>query len=219
MLISAEYQNSYKAVFQQQMEKFPEQAYESSVPSYTHGNKLMSWLFWRRIDAALRLAGDIGGQKVLDIGCGTGVLFRYLHEHHCTIVGCDPVSRTLAEYTCEKMQIHAHLYDHLADISGAFETIFALDVFEHVEDLKGLIQKTALFSRNGTKVIVSGPTENFLYGIGRRFAGFSGEYHLRNIYEIEEMMQEHFSKLDIIRLFFPFVFFRISSWALPVRAH
>ena len=219
MFITTEYQNIYNAVFQQMMKEFPEQAYESSVPSYIHNNKLMSWLFWKRIDVALRLAGDLEGHKVLDIGCGTGVLFRHLHDHRCTIVGCDPVSRKLAEYTCEKMKIQAQLYDQLADISGVFGTIFALDVLEHVQDLKWFVQKIALFSKNGTKVIVSGPTENFLYGIGRRLAGFSGEYHRRNIYEIEKAMQEHFSKVEIVRLFFPFVLFRISSWVPSDRVH
>ena len=40
------------------------------------------------------------------------------------------------------------------------------------------------------KVIVSGPTENKLYQLGRRIAGreFTGAYHVRNVDSIGELL-------------------------------
>jgi hypothetical protein len=67
-----------------------------------------------------------------------------------------------------------------------------------------------------TRIIISGPTENFFYKCGRFLAGFSGHYHHRSIYHVEEAMKVAGFSLDHIRrLYPPIPLFRISSWSLP----
>lgn len=213
MLISKEYRERYVTIFQQMVELFPEKAFESSVLSYLHYNKAMAWIFWKRIETALEFAEDIHGKNVLDIGCGTGVLFKYLHGNGCTITACDPISRKLAEFSCSKLDISAALYDNLEEIpTREFDYIYVLDVLEHVEDLDTAIEKIITCSHSDTRVIISGPTENFMYKIGRKLAGFSGEYHVRNIYDIEKKLAQNFKMSRLKRLFFPTSFFRISVW-------
>jgi SAM-dependent methyltransferase len=76
---------------------------------------------------------------------------------------------------------------------GEFDLILALDVLEHVADLEGTIQTLLNSLSPGGKMIVSGPTENWIYRLGRRFAGreFSGDYHRRGI----GVVREHLSRL------------------------
>ena len=62
-------------------------------------------------------------------------------------------------------------------------------------------------------LIISGPTESFLYKIGRKLAGFSGDYHVTNIYDVERKFSEGgFTKTGLKKLYFPFTLFRISTW-------
>ncbi len=61
--------------------------------------------------------------------------------------------------------------------------------------------------------MVSGPTENVLYKAGRLLAGFSGEYHVTNIYDIEGKFREMGLEREALKVLYPPVpLFRISRW-------
>lgn len=214
-LLDASYIQLYNEAFREILETAPQGIYdESALPSYTHRNKLMSWLFWKRIDTALLMAGEMRNKYVLDFGCGGGVIFKYLSRQNCRIVGCDNQSKSLAEEISRRFGAHAEVYEDLYQIERRpFDTIFALDVLEHIEDLYPIIEKFKELSDEKTKLIVSGPTENIIYRAGRLLAGFSGHYHVKNIYDIEKALEEdNFKCIGIRTLYPPCPLFRISSW-------
>ena len=70
----------------------------------------------------------------------------------------------------------------------SFDAIIALDVLEHVDDLTDILQQFRRLLKPGGIVVISGPTENGLYKLGRRIAGkrFTGDYHVSNIGRIEQ---------------------------------
>ena len=96
---------------------------ENALPSYTHSNRLMAWLFWKRIDIALSFMGDISGKTVLDFGCGGAVTFKCLTQKRCRIVGCDE-NILLAQQVCRTLNINAELYGDLSAIDGRKFDIF-----------------------------------------------------------------------------------------------
>jgi len=108
------------------------------------------------------------------------------------------------------------LYSDINDIKNIkFDVIFTLDVLEHIENFKPILDKFQKLSHRKTKIIISGPTENIIYKLGRRLAGFRGGYHLKNIYDIERSLQNNgFIMTQLIKLYFPVVLFRISLWNL-----
>ena len=60
-------------------EEFPDHALdEHAVPSYSHANPLGAWLFWQRLRHAIQYLEGQNLKRVLDFGCGAGVLFPYL---------------------------------------------------------------------------------------------------------------------------------------------
>jgi len=211
------YRRQYQALFQEMLRGAPGGHYdEMALPSYTHPNPAMSWLFWRRLDTALALAGDVTGRSVLDFGCGGCTMFRYLHGKGCRISGVDPFAFDLATEVCHRLEIPARIYKSLDEIEPqAFDVIFALDVLEHVEDLFSCIDSLLRYAGSGTAIIVSGPTENAFYKFGRWLAGFSGHYHLTNIYDIEAQLRQAGLRNEATRtLYHPVPLFRISRWSI-----
>lgn len=95
---------------------------------------------------------------------------------------------------------------------GVYDRIFAIDSLEHntnfVELLEVLVAK---LSPQGV-LILSGPTENKLYRIGRKIAGFDGHYHETNIYAIEAAAQKLLHRREV-RSVMPIArLFRVSAW-------
>ncbi len=212
-----EYKRQYNKIFRDLLDNHDRGALdECALPSYNHRNKLMSWLFWRRIRIAFRMVGDLTNKKVLDFGCGAGVCFKYFADRQCHITGCDLVYGEIAKKVSRILDIETVIYSSIDDITdNEYDVVFALDVLEHVDDLNHFIEQIYRLGKRGSKLIVSGPSESSLYRFGRFLAGFSGEYHKRNIYDIEQALSAGGLKLSkIANLYSPFPLFRISSWVI-----
>ena len=211
---------NYRRLFKKVLDTAPSGFYdECTLPSYAHKNRLISWLFWKRVHTALTIAGDIRNKRVLDVGCGGGVTFNYLNERNCSITGCEDQFQQLAIDMSDELNIKAEVYREIFEIKDrTFDVIFALDMLEHVENLDLFIDKFMELSHEGTKFIISGPTENVLYKMGRVLIGYAeqGRFHERTIYDIERRFRErHLINLKIRSLFFPVSLFRISAWKKP----
>lgn len=176
----------------------------------------MAWLFSKRIDTAMSMAGDIENMSVLDFGCGGGVTFKFLDEKNCRITGCESEFFELTNRVCQKLNIKADIYRDLMEIKDTkYDRIFALDVFEHIEDIIKYIDKLKELSHDKTVIIISGPTESFFYKVGRKLAGFCGDYHVSNIYDVERHFRlRDLKRTNLKRLFFPLTLFRVSAWQL-----
>jgi SAM-dependent methyltransferase len=55
--------------------------------------------------------------------------------------------------------------------AAQFDLIVALDVLEHVKDLESVLASLLRLLASGGRLVVSGPTENIFYRIGRRLSG------------------------------------------------
>lgn len=214
-LIDTAYIKTYNDAFSGILKSAPFGTFdENALPAYTHPNPLMSWLFWKRIDAALSMAGDVKGRRVLDFGCGGGVTFKYLYGKGAIITGCDNQSAEIARSMCAITGAKADVFAGLGDIKErGFDLIFYLDVLEHLNNSDEIIKELIDAAAPDAKFIVSGPTENMFYKIGRMMAGFKGHYHVKNIYDIESSLQAAgLKRISIRRLYPPCTLFRISMW-------
>jgi hypothetical protein len=65
-------------------------------------------------------------------------------------------------------------------------------------------------------MVVSGPTENVLYRIGRRLAGpeYSGDYHARGIAEIRRELERIGTVTPVADLYPPVTLFEVFSFRL-----
>jgi 2-polyprenyl-3-methyl-5-hydroxy-6-metoxy-1,4-benzoquinol methylase len=208
--------NSYKARYRSAIRKLlsetePGRLDEAGFPAYSHPNALINWLFWQRLRIAMaHIEKNAPYEKILDFGCGSGVMLPFLAQHsqHVTAVDIDliPLERVrkhiLLAANVEVLDANCIPISTLAPAS--FDIINALDVLEHVDDLSRTLSELIRLLKPGGQLIVSGPTESTPYQVGRKLAGpeYSGAYHERGIAEIKgELMQ--FAKIETIASLYP----------------
>lgn len=171
---------------------------EMAIPSYLHPNPALRWMAWRRLEVVVgalqRLApSKLPGSVALDFGCGSGVLFRDTLARFDRVVGVDLVltaaKALVAELGLEQVSLHTPAEAEQVVGSGSVDVLIAAEVLEHVDDLPPTLQQFKNWLKPGGRLLVSLPTENALYRLGRRLAGFSGHYHHSNAASIDEKIQ------------------------------
>jgi len=193
---------------------------EQGLPAYAQGNGPSRWLFWQRIRFCHRYLNRLGSSTeeksdaCLDFGCGSGLMLPRLAELFHTVYAVDLVIDP-ARYFVDAWSRQSpggvdlsglQLSDNLdkAGIAGnSLDLVLALDVLEHVTDLPATLSALKNLMKPKGVLLVSGPTESLLYRMGRKLVGFSGHYHVRNIYDIQKEMRKFFRVRILKRLYFP----------------
>ena len=167
---------------------------EAAFPAYAHKNPLIDYIFWKRLGVVEEyINSNKMPYKILDFGCGTGVLSYELANKGHNLVSVDlnlkPVKilRERIKYPVNIKFFEGNLFSLKLE-QNSFDKIIALDVLEHMDEgtLKEYLKKFETLLKEDGEIIVSGPTENVLYKVGRKLAGsdFTGDYHHSNIKKI-----------------------------------
>jgi len=166
---------------------------EAAFPAYAHMNPFIDKVFWGRLSAAERYLSKRKPLKVLDFGCGSGVMSYIVGGFAEQVVATDiqpePLRRMQESISFPRSVVFVGPTELSSPMYRRnFDAIIALDVLEHVQQLSEVLDQFQEMLRPGGVAIISGPTENALYKVGRRFAGrrFTGDYHVSNIGLIEK---------------------------------
>lgn len=96
-----------------------------------------------RVEYFRRVFGGFGGKRVLDVGCGGGILAEALAAEGARVTGIDPSEQSLA-VAREHARRSGLAIDYrrgaaedlkAADFPEPFDLVFVVDVLEHVSDL------------------------------------------------------------------------------------
>lgn len=94
--------------------------------------------FWRRFG---RHRPDVGGRKILDIGCGRGALCRELANQGADVIGID-LDKSRIAWAERNTPSVRFLAAPLSEIDeGPFDLIVCKDTMEHVVDVPGLLRE------------------------------------------------------------------------------
>jgi len=196
-------------LFTHEKHQFDEQA----LPSYTNPNPLMRYLFWERIKIVINSISYLRNlDTCLDFGCGLGTMVPFLLQKTKSLYVLDldiSLLKELGKKEGWKNVVYVTDLNQMKEQKGKLDLILALDVLEHVDNLPEVLdQFSQLLSENG-KIIITGPTENLIYKIGRKLANYSGDYHERNIYDIKIEVEKRFEITSKRTLFRILPFFEI----------
>lgn len=120
-----------------------------------------------RYDWILKLAGDVRGKKVLDLGCGDGSLTYILAKSGAEVIGIDNEELGLkyANENLESMNHHKNLkytfvtasaYSLPFD-SNSFDLVVSCDVIEHLNEPEKMCIETSRVLKDGGKFILTTP--------------------------------------------------------------
>ncbi len=229
------YKSDFRAVIRKALaESEPGRLDEAGFPAYSHPNPLINYLFWQRLRKVMDyLERDAPYEHVLDFGCGSGVMLPFLCGISARVTALDvdllPFERVSRRRPFPpNLQVHDVREVSLKDLLPAsFDRIIATDVLEHVDDLPGTLNdmQTLLkpFDKSqgkpGGQIVISGPTENILYQIGRKLAGpeYSGDYHERSILEVRDLLGRQMQVIPIATLYWPAPLFEIFAVSLTTQ--
>ena len=161
---------------------------EMAVPSYLKGNWFSRQVFWGRLRHVVKQAELRPGGTVFDFGCGTGVLLPLLAAEGRKVFATDlhlEIARNLmTEHQLGRVELIAAEQWRTAVPEGRIDTIVAADVLEHIEDRREVLSAMGRKLSARGRLVICGPTENWLYRLGRRIVGFSGHYHVTAIDQV-----------------------------------
>lgn len=171
---------------------------EMAIPSYLHKNPAMRWMAWRRVEMVADWMAEEGARThgkghMLDFGCGTGVLFDTANRHFGKVYGADLVLTPAKLHLSERHDLKITLLhpDALAAgiPDGSLDLVVAAEVLEHVDPVEPTLDMFRKQLKPGGRLLVSLPTEGTLYKVGRRLAGFKGDYHHHNAKSLHAAIQ------------------------------
>jgi len=145
------------------------------VPEYHSKNIFVRSLFLKRLEIAIRLAEpklkSDSDLKVIDLGCGEGVLLKLIEENFKNVktFGIDIEPNVLALKKFLKAEIKVADLRDSGFPNGFFDVVFCLDVLEHFQKLEEPIVEIKRILKKDGFLVTSLPTENLFYKLGRFF--------------------------------------------------
>ena len=106
-------------------------------------------------------AGCLSGIRMLDIGCGGGILSEPLARLGAAVVGADPAqanieaARRHAGQSGVAVDYRATTAEALADAGERFDVVLAMEVVEHVADVKLFVARCAEMVKPGGMMIAA----------------------------------------------------------------
>lgn len=185
---------------------------ESCVPSYVHRNWAAAYVSWVRLfrAAALARVSVPNPRRVLDFGSSVGELGHLVSKQGEGYEFIEEDDHSV-DYLQSRLPKARRVTLEAAE-DEAYDQIFAIDSLEHNTNFAELLEILVRKLAPGGVLILSGPTENGLYRLGRRIAGFDGHYHETTIYHIEAVAERLLRRVAVRSVLPLAPLFRITSW-------
>jgi 2-polyprenyl-6-hydroxyphenyl methylase / 3-demethylubiquinone-9 3-methyltransferase len=108
-----------------------------------------------------RLNRPLDGLEILDIGCGGGILSEALAHLGAEVTGIDPAPANIAvaQRHAEESGLRIHYLkttaEALAEQNARYDVVLAMEVVEHVRDVKAFVATAASMVRPGGRMVAA----------------------------------------------------------------
>ena len=128
----------------------------------------------------LELVGDVGGQRVLDVGCGDGELALELAARGATVTGIDASAAMIAAAEARAGQHNADvafrvaMAENLPFPAEQFEVVTAITILCFVVDASPVFREIARVLRPGGRLVIGELGKWSTWAAGRRVRAWLG---------------------------------------------
>jgi 2-polyprenyl-6-hydroxyphenyl methylase/3-demethylubiquinone-9 3-methyltransferase len=128
-----------------------------------------------RLEHIARLAGGLEGKRVVDVGCGGGILAEAMAAKGASVTGIDLADKPLKVAMLHGLEVGSRVdyrlvaaEDLAAEQPGAFDVVTCMEMLEHVPDPSSIVRACATLAKPGGMVFFSTINRNpksFLFAI------------------------------------------------------
>jgi 2-polyprenyl-6-hydroxyphenyl methylase/3-demethylubiquinone-9 3-methyltransferase len=120
----------------------------------------------RKFERNVKSLNCLGGLRILDIGCGAGLLCEPLTRLGAQVIGVDPSATNIAAAKLHAEKGHLSIdYRNTTveeiDVRERFDVVLAMEVVEHVTDVGAFISRCASMLKPGGLMVVSTLNRNW----------------------------------------------------------
>jgi len=120
----------------------------------------------RKFDRNVRSLNCLAGLRILDIGCGAGLLCEPLSRLGAQVIGVDPSPSNIAAAKLHADRGHLSIDYRCTtieqmDVRERFDIVLAMEVVEHVVDVGVFIKRCAAMLKPGGMMVVSTLNRNW----------------------------------------------------------
>lgn len=116
-----------------------------------------------KIEEALKFVNIGLSDVILDAGCGTGILFKYIFNSAGLIVGVDISSqtlnvarKTLKEMGLDRISLVRADADFLPFKDGVFDKVFAITLLQNMPNPASTVKEIMRVAKNDAEIILTG---------------------------------------------------------------
>ena len=115
-----------------------------------------------RLGWVQRIVGDLRGKRILDVGCGGGILSESMAASGARVTGIDLSDKALGVARLHKLESGADLEYRLvaaetlaAESPGAYDVVTCMEMLEHVPEPASVVAAVATLVKPGGTVVIS----------------------------------------------------------------
>ncbi len=186
---------------EKKFEKYNEKGNFHWIEMFSKDIRVFNAYHQARYKWILRMAGNLRGKRVLDLGCGDGLLTYFLAQVGAVVVGVDNEEEGLkhARLNLERMNKKKHLQYEFVNASvyelpfedNSFDVVVSCEVIEHLDYPEKMIGEASRVLKSGGMIVVTTP---------HRLTEFPGDpHHVREYFpgEIEGFLKGSFKDIEI----------------------
>ena len=147
---------------------------------------------------------DVNGLKILDIGCGGGILAEELTKKGAIVTGLDASKKTIKvaqnhakEQKLNIKYLNKSLDGHAESCNEKYDVVICFELIEHVPDQMQLIQDISSICNKGAKIFISTINRNI---VSFALAKIMAEYVLKIVPEGTHQYKKFLKPSELVKM-------------------
>jgi len=127
---------------------------------------------------------SVPSQRVLEIGCGRGIVVEYLRAHGIDCHGCELAAIEVPPTLCPWVRTACDAFELDAEQRRAADVLLLLDVIEHLDDPQDFLRRTLEAFPGAARLLVTVPARPELWSNFDHYYGHRCRFTLATLREL-----------------------------------